>query len=123
MPRFALEGHALLSDAALDLNPDAFDAQAEVAERLLGIDSVDNVTVSSTEEPVVLSALARQVNLQVAIGDDVTSALIARERKGPHEIEYRGGSQGGDTLPVDPVAVKMLSGIATRGWPDARSVR
>jgi hypothetical protein len=122
MPVFDITDHALLSDKASKLEPAERDAHAEVAEHLLGIGDLSGVSVSSREETIVQNAIARQVNLQVELGDDLTSVLVAREKRGLQEIEYRGGVAG-DTIPIDPVAVKLVAQIAARGWSQIRSVR
>lgn len=103
--------HPLLSPAALALgtsNPDALDAQAMVAERLLGLAGTDLTDDEDLENAALADAL--QVNWQLA--NPIDEANIQSETRGSRSVTYRSG--GVATALVNPAALEIVDGLFPR---------
>lgn len=118
MPTYDPSGHALLSNDAGALADAELDAQAEVAEDVLGLEGTSFTGAKASRATL---AVVRQVNLQVAT--PVDAAVKASESRGNQNVAYR-ESEDGRPIMVDPVARRLANRLLTSdGWTTATGVR
>lgn len=81
--------HALLSEKSLELAADVpkFEAQGEVAEMLLGLNRIAEIT--GDDLPTVLMFIALQINWQMELGIDPLYQKSAYSRHTEQTIIYR----------------------------------
>lgn len=116
---YPIDGHPLLSATAAALAPDVLEAQALVAERMLGL---RGTAYTGDDADDAASAVALQVSLQVA--KDPESYIASSVTRGSRSLTYRDG------VVLHPDAVAMVAAlvtIATVGaagqWPAITSFR
>lgn len=106
--RYDVTAHPLLSEEAQDLGPATLDAQARVAETLLGLldfTAFDPVT-QADQYARASDAVALQVSYQVEAGMD--AFILANQAKGGRSQTYRGGRR----MPIiHSLAKKIVSKI------------
>lgn len=84
MPLYKIADHPLLSDPALALEHEVLDAQADVAELVLGLAGTEYTGVMAER---AATAVALQVNYQLVVTPDVLAMTVHRE--GERQEEYR----------------------------------
>lgn len=123
MPTYDPSGHPLLSGEASALSSDELDAQASVAEEVLGLEGTE---FDAAEKDRATRAVALQVNLQVDRPSEADWAESETEMD--QSVTYR-SDQGGRAVPVHPTAERIASslladtGESADGWGTARAAR
>jgi hypothetical protein len=114
---YDIDGHPLLSAAALALSPEALEAHGSVAERVLGL--TDVATMSGTDAEEAANAVAIQVNYQLALPSQLWA--VKKDTTGPLTTEYRDNPP-----PVSSTAKAIVDGLlfeeddrTSRGWTQA----
>lgn len=109
--RYDITDHPLLSDDARDLGPNSLDAQARVAETLLGLLTFTAFSVVTQADLYsrAQDAVALQVNYQVEAGLD--AFILMSLAKGGRSMSFRGGRR----MPtIHGIAKKIVSQIKPR---------
>lgn len=117
MPRYDPTEHPLLSPEAARLEPEELEAQADVAEELLGL--VDSRHTGEKADRAT-RAVALQVNHQVALGSEASA--IQSKGRGSRSVTYR-QTGGGDLVSVSAAARKIVEQLSGTVWNGAGSLR
>jgi hypothetical protein len=108
-----LQSHPLLTEKVRRLDGPTFEAQVATAEALLGLTTIP-VVRNTNKVPLVLLALAHQVNFQVEQGVDPFIAESTSSSHSQQSVVYRYEY-------LDPRAVAILAkviGVAYHGYTE-----
>lgn len=117
MPRYEPTDHPLLSAESQRLGEMELEAEADVAEELLGL--VD-VRYTGEKADRATRAVALQVNHQVALGSEASA--IQSKGRGSRSVTYR-QTGGGDLISVSAAARKIVEQLIGTVWSGAGSLR